>query len=103
MLTDDDELPKPAAGWVAHRDPTTYKAAPVPTIKAYKNPNFLSSPHARSFRMMAEYEETMQRLAANGIRATVRECLSRTLSMQRHWPIALVRLRLSLTPLRAPV
>ena len=45
-MTDDDELPKPAAGWVAHRDPTTYKAAPVPTIKAYKNPNFLSSPHA---------------------------------------------------------
>jgi len=57
--------------WVPHRDATTYKSEPIPTVKAYKNPVFLSSPHARSMRMMMEYEETMQRLAANGIRATV--------------------------------
>jgi len=66
-----EDLPEAPKGWVPHRDPTTYKAEPVPTVKAYKNPDFLSSPHARSLRMMVEYEETMQRLAANGIKATV--------------------------------
>ena len=64
---DDCKVPD---GWVPHRDPTPYKLAPVPTIKAYKNPAFLNSSHARSLRMMVEYEETMQRLAANGIKRT---------------------------------
>lgn len=67
----DADLPKPAKGWVAHRDPTVYKSEPVPTVKAYKNSKFLNSPHARSFRFCMEYEETMQRLAANNIKATV--------------------------------
>lgn len=53
------------------RSPTTYALPPTPTIKAYKNPDFLGSSHARSLRMMVEYEETMQRIAACGIRATV--------------------------------
>jgi len=67
----DDDLPKAAEGWVAHRDPTEYKSQPVPTVKAYKNSAFLNSPHARSIRFSMEYEETMQRLAANKIKATV--------------------------------
>ena len=41
------------------------------TEKAYKNAEFLNSSHARPLRILAEYEETMQRLAANGIKATV--------------------------------
>merc|ERR1711965_1192809 len=41
------------------------------TEKAYKNPDFLNSSHVRPLRILAEYEETMQRLAANGIKATV--------------------------------
>jgi len=67
----DHEPPAKKHGWVPHRDPTSYALAPVPTIKAYKNPDFLNSSHARSLRIMMEYEETMQRLAANGIKATV--------------------------------
>lgn len=67
----DDDLPKPAKGWSPHRDPTEYKAQPVPTTKAYRNSTWLNSPHARSFRFCMEYEETMQRLAANNIKATV--------------------------------
>jgi len=67
----DDDLPKAPKGWVPHRDPTTYKLAPTPTVKAYRNTEFLNSSHCRSLRMMVEYEETMQRLAANGIKATV--------------------------------
>jgi len=59
------------ASWTPHRDPTTYKKDPVPTVKAYKNQAFLSSPHARSMRIAMEYEETMQRLAAKGVCATV--------------------------------
>ena len=58
-----EELPKAPAGWVPHREPTTYKSESVPTVKAYKNSDFLNGPHARSFRFMMEYEETMQRLA----------------------------------------
>ena len=58
-------------GWVPHRDPTAYKLPPTPTVKAYKNMEFLNSSHARSLRVMCEYEETMQRLAANGVKATV--------------------------------
>ena len=67
----DDDLPKAPKGWEPHREPTEYKSTPVPTVKAYKNTAFLNSPHARSFRMLAEYEETMQRLASNGVSATV--------------------------------
>jgi len=68
---DESDLPKAAKGWVAHREPTSYEMQPVPTVKAYKNSTFLNSPHARSFRFCMEYEETMQRLAANNIKATV--------------------------------
>jgi len=53
-----------------HREPTSWDN-PTMTVKAYKNADFLGSSHARSLRMMVEYEETMQRLAANGIKATV--------------------------------
>ena len=66
-----EDLAKAPAGWVPHREKTEYKTEGVPTVRAYKNPAFLGSAHARSFRMMIEYEETMQRLAANGIKATV--------------------------------
>jgi len=68
---DGDDLPKAPKGWIPHRDPTEYKMPPTPTVKAYRNSEFLNSSHCRSLRMMVEYEETMQRLAANGIQATV--------------------------------
>ena len=44
---------------------------PVPTTKAYRNPDFLNSSHARHIRILCEYEETMQRLRAQSVRATV--------------------------------
>jgi len=70
LMAAEGDKPAVRAGWKPHREPTTWKDA-TPTIKAYKNNDFLMSPHARHLRMMAEYEETMQRLAANGIKATV--------------------------------
>ena len=42
-----------------------------PVVKAYKNTDFLNSSHARHIRILAEYEETLQRLRANGVQATV--------------------------------
>ncbi|CAM9241410.1 unnamed protein product [Choristocarpus tenellus] len=43
----------------------------TPTVKAYKNPNFINSDQARHIRIMCEYEETMIRLKKNNIKASV--------------------------------
>ncbi|KAM3572957.1 hypothetical protein VYU27_005044 [Nannochloropsis oceanica] len=40
-------------------------------VKAYKNPDFLNSGHARFIRVMCEYEETMYRLKAYGVKSTI--------------------------------
>ena len=40
----------------------------VRPLKAYKNQQFLLSHRARMIRIMAEHEETMERLEANGVR-----------------------------------
>ena len=53
-----------------HRDPSAWDA-PVPVVKAYRNADFLNSSHARHLRILAEYEETMQRLRWSNVRATV--------------------------------
>mmetsp|Transcript_77520 Transcript_77520/g.136737 ORF Transcript_77520/g.136737 Transcript_77520/m.136737 type:complete len:307 (-) Transcript_77520:64-984(-) len=39
----------------------------VPTIKAYKNPDFLGAPGARHIRMMCELYEPMKRLDSEGV------------------------------------
>ena len=65
--TSTTEEPKP----MYHRDPSDWDRPAVPVTKAYKNEAFLSSSHARHLRILCEYEETMQRLRANGIRATI--------------------------------
>jgi len=44
---------------------------PCPVTKAYRNDDFLNSSHARHIRILAEYEETQQRLRAQGVKATV--------------------------------
>jgi len=54
-----------------HREPSEWELPAVPVTKAYRNQDFLSSSHARHLRILAEYEETMQRLRANGVRATI--------------------------------
>lgn len=54
----DGELPPP---------PKKYTMA----VKAYKNPEFLNSGHARFIRVMCEYEETMYRLKAYGVKSTI--------------------------------
>jgi len=54
-----------------HRDPSDWELEPVAVTKSYRNQDFLNSSHARSLRIMCEQEETMQRLAANGVRATI--------------------------------
>jgi len=54
-----------------HRDPSEWSAPACPVVKAYKNGDFLNSSHARHIRILAEYEETLQRLRANNVRATV--------------------------------
>ncbi|TFJ81589.1 hypothetical protein NSK_006840 [Nannochloropsis salina CCMP1776] len=52
-------------------------ASPAPekkytmAVKAYKNPDFLNSGHARFIRVMCEYEETMYRLKAYGVKSTI--------------------------------
>jgi hypothetical protein len=43
------------------------KTENVPTVKAYKNPDFLASHHARHVRVMCELQEPAQRLQKNGI------------------------------------
>ncbi len=43
----------------------------TPTIKAYRNPEFLNSPQGRLVRIICEYEETMMRLKMHDITATV--------------------------------
>jgi len=58
-------------GYQPHRDPTEWDLEPVPVTKAYRNQDFLNSAHARHLRILAEYEETMQRLRASGVRATI--------------------------------
>ena len=40
-------------------------------MKAYRNHDFLNSSHARHLRILAEYEETMQRLRWSNVRATI--------------------------------
>ena len=57
-----------------HREPSSWDK-PTPTIKAYKNPDFLNSSHARSMRMMCEYEETMQRLCVRWCRPLDSTCM----------------------------
>ena len=44
---------------------------PVKPIKAYRSNEFLNSGHARHIRILCEYEETMQRLRAQQVRATI--------------------------------
>jgi len=53
-----------------HRDPSAWDK-PVPVTKAYRNQDFLNSSHARHLRILAEYEETMQRLRWSNVRATI--------------------------------
>ena len=65
-----DVTTKPSTEPKYHREPSSWEN-PTPTEKAYKNSDFLNSSHARPLRILAEYEETMQRLSANGIKATV--------------------------------
>ncbi len=43
----------------------------TPTIKAYRNTEFLNSSHARLVRIMCEYEETLMRLKMHNIKATI--------------------------------
>ncbi len=43
----------------------------TPTVKAYRNPEFLNSPQGRLVRIICEYEETMLRLKMHDITATV--------------------------------
>ncbi len=43
----------------------------TPTIKAYRNPEFLNSPQGRLVRIICEYEETMLRLKMHNISATI--------------------------------
>ena len=52
-------------------DVPEWKKPPCPVVKAYRNSDFLNSSHARHIRILAEYEETMQRLRANDVRATI--------------------------------
>jgi uncharacterized protein (TIGR00730 family) len=54
-----------------HRDPGEHELPCVPVIKAYRNDDFLNSSHARHIRILCEYEETMQRLRAANVRASV--------------------------------
>ena len=54
-----------------HRDPSEHELPHCPTTKAYRNNAFLNSSHARHIRILCEYEETMQRLRAMSVRATV--------------------------------
>ncbi|KAL3898303.1 MAG: hypothetical protein SGPRY_012870, partial [Prymnesium sp.] len=54
-----------------HRDPSEWDMPACPVVKAYKNWDFLGSSHARHIRILTEYEETLQRLRANGVRSTV--------------------------------
>lgn len=49
------------------RNEVEEKTENVPTIKAYKNPDFLVSNHARHIRIMCELQEPEQRLARQGI------------------------------------
>lgn len=46
---------------------TGAKLANVPTIKAYNNKDFLSSPTARHIRVLCELQEPMKRLADTGV------------------------------------
>ena len=50
--------------------PLTFPPDPL-TTKAYRNNEFLNSGHARHIRILCEYEESLQRMRAAGIRATI--------------------------------
>jgi len=43
----------------------------TPPWQAYRNSEFLNSGHARHIRILCEYEESLQRLRAQGIHATI--------------------------------
>ncbi len=43
----------------------------TPTVKAYRNTDFLNSSQARLVRIMCEYEETMLRMKRHKIKATI--------------------------------
>ncbi|CAM9412219.1 unnamed protein product [Chrysoparadoxa australica] len=43
----------------------------TPTVKAYKNEDFINSSQARLLRIMCEYEETKHRLKTQSVRATL--------------------------------
>jgi len=64
---DSDGAPKP----MYHRDPSDWDKPAVPVVKAYRNNEFLNSGHARHIRILCEYEESLQRMRAAGIRATI--------------------------------
>lgn len=67
----DESVKRPAQNKELHRDPSEWKLPACPVVKAYRNEGFLNSSHARHIRILAEYEETMQRLRANEVQATV--------------------------------
>ena len=60
-----DEPEGPTKKQQYHRDPSSWEQGATPVVKAYRNQDFLNSSHARHLRILAEYEETMQRLSAN--------------------------------------
>mmetsp|Transcript_2883 Transcript_2883/g.8993 ORF Transcript_2883/g.8993 Transcript_2883/m.8993 type:complete len:383 (+) Transcript_2883:53-1201(+) len=62
-----EDEPKP----MYHRDPSEWDKPAVPVVKAYRNAEFLNSTHARHIRILCEYEESLQRMRAAGIRATI--------------------------------
>merc|ERR1719323_2312016 len=55
----------PAAATLS--DAEEIKQENVPTIKAYKNPEFLTSPLARHIRIMCEVQEPAKRLTENSV------------------------------------
>jgi len=57
--------------YVPHREASVNELPACPVTKAYRNSTFLNSSHARHIRILCEYEETMQRLRAASVRATV--------------------------------
>ncbi|CAM9736169.1 unnamed protein product, partial [Discosporangium mesarthrocarpum] len=65
----------------------------TPTVKAYKNPDFINSDSARHIRIMCEYEETMLRLKRNKIRATVLFFGSARAKDREGWEVEMAKAR----------
>ncbi|KAG5178863.1 hypothetical protein JKP88DRAFT_258437 [Tribonema minus] len=65
----------------------------TPTVKAYKNAEFLGSSQARLLRIMCEYEETMLRLKRHKIRATILVFGSARAKSREEWAAALAAAR----------